>query len=293
MARLLETEELRTELSFEYSRNTVLDESKRLRKHNVLAFNELSREGLEYGSRERRLLLYTTLLNEKIYIQYPGKESDATRKQVMPLDFRPELQKANGEFIPDISFGDIWDILSHIGKEAKKYLPFVSTLFLYMGYMHDYKKNDEPCEYVDVDIIDGKQINLGVAEHDWYKLDISDDVWYTLNDRIGKVELDENNTFSFEAFIKLVDLLFQNEDCKYYYLNTEVKGDEKYNFGNGRTQSSEANFLILSHLEEKTSLSELLNKFQKSRGVPGYKKQDYTSVTDGMVVNVDVENRES
>ena len=115
MARLLNTEELQEELSFGYSKVDVLPESKRLRKYNVEAFNSLSREKLEYNKRERRLLLYTTLLGEKIYIQYPGKESDADRKQVMPLDFRPELQKADGEFIPDISFGDIWDILDKIG----------------------------------------------------------------------------------------------------------------------------------------------------------------------------------
>jgi hypothetical protein len=288
MARLLSTEELQEELSFEYSKTDELPESKRLRKCNVEAFNSLSRDKLEYNKRERRLLLYTTLLGEKIYIQYPGKESDTDRKQVMPLDFRPELQKANGEFIPDISFGDIWDILDRIGAEAKKYLPFVASLFLHMSYMHNYQYEKTQFEYEDLDVKKGIVIEKGKVAHDWYKLNISDDVWFTLNDRIGSIELDENNVFSFEAFIKLVDLLFQNEDCKYYYKNVVIDGKRNYNFSNGRTQSSDTTLLIISHLEEKTKLSSLLNSFQKSRGVPGFKKQDYAIVTNDMVINIDV-----
>lgn len=288
MARLLSTEELQKELSFGYSKADVLPESKRLRKYNVEAFNSLSRENLEYNKRERRLLLYTTLLGENVYIQYPGKESDADRKQVMPLDFRPELQKSNGEFIPDISFGDIWDILDKIGSDARKYLPFVASLFLHMSYMHNYKNEKSSCKYEDLDIKSGIEIEKGKVEHDWYRLNISDDVWFTLNDRIGSIELDSNNVFSFEAFIKLVDLLFQNEDCKYYYKNVVIDGKNNYNFSNGRTQSSDTNLLIISHLEEKTKLSSLLNSFQKSRGVPGFKKQDYSIVTNDMVINIDV-----
>lgn len=289
MEKLLSTEELQNELSFEYSRESVLVESKRLRKYNVETFNRLSRDKLEYNKRERRLLLYTTLLGEKVYIQYPGKESDADRNQVMPLDFRPKLQKANGEFIPDISFGDIWDILDKIGSEAKKYLPFVASLFLHMSYMHNYQLEKAQFEYDDLDVNKGIAIEKGKLAHDWYRLNISNDVWFTLNDRIGSIELDDNNVFSFEAFIKLVDLLLQNEDCKYYYKNVVIRGRSDYNFSNGRTQSSDTNLLIISHLEEKTKLSSLLNLIQKSRGVPGFKKRDYAIVTNGMVINIDVD----
>ena len=157
-----------------------------------------------------------------------------------------------------------------------------------MSYMRNYKKEKSPCEYEDLDIKNGIEIEKGKVAHDWYRLNISDDVWFTLNDRVGLIELDSNNVFSFEAFIKLVDLLFQNEDCKYYYKNVVVYEKSNYNFGNGRTQSSDTNLLIISHLEEKTKLSSLLNSFQKSRGVPGFRKQDYSIVTNGMVINIDV-----
>lgn len=41
MAKLLGTEELKDTVNFEYSKNTVLKESKRLREFNVLSFNKV------------------------------------------------------------------------------------------------------------------------------------------------------------------------------------------------------------------------------------------------------------
>lgn len=287
MPNLLGTEDLKNVLNFGYSKNTVLKDSKIYREFNVNAFNELSRSGLQYGEHERRLCLYETLNGEKIYIQYPGKES-AERRQQMPFDFRPELELKDGTFMSDASFGDIWDILSEIGKEQKKELPFVASLFLKLGYMHDYKLHNREYSYYDLDVTNGRKIGGGEIGFEWYSLDLSDDIWYTLNDRIGNVKLSETEVFSFEAFIKFVDLLFQNEDCKYYYKNVVIEGKKSYNFSNGRTQSSAANLLIINHLEENTKLSELLNAFQKSRGVPSFKKQDYTVVTNGIVINIDM-----
>lgn len=286
MAKILGTDELKDTVNFEYSKNTVLKESKELREFNVLSFNALSREKLEYENIERRLCLYETQKGEKIYIQYPGKES-ADRKQIMPLDFRPELQMVNGDFISDVSFGDIWDILSEIGKEQKKVLPFIASIILRMGYMHGYTKEKGLYSYHDIDITKNQITAEGKLELEWYSLTLPEDTWFTLNDRIGEIRLTDKEVFSFEGFIKLLDLLFQNEDCKYYYKNVVLDGKTNYKFTNGRTQSSEANLLIINHLQDYTKLSELLNAFQKSRGVPGFKKQDYTVVTNGMVINID------
>lgn len=286
MAKILGTDELKDTVNFEYSKNTVLKESKELRGFNVLSFNALSREKLEYENIERRLCLYETQKGEKIYIQYPGKES-ADRKQIMPLDFRPELQMVNGDFISDVSFGDIWDILSEIGKEQKKVLPFIASIILRMGYMHGYTKEKGLYSYHDIDITKNQITAEGKLELEWYSLTLPEDTWFTLNDRIGEIRLTDKEVFSFEGFIKLLDLLFQNEDCKYYYKNVVLDGKTNYKFTNGRTQSSEANLLIINHLQDYTKLSELLNAFQKSRGVPGFKKQDYTVVTNGMVINID------
>lgn len=287
MAKLLETEELKSNLCFEYSKNTVLTTSKMTRKHNILAFNSLLRDGLRYGEKERRVCFYDTLKGEKIYIQYPGKES-VGRSIIMPLDFRPKLQMNNGKFISDISFGDIWDILDEIGKEHKKCLSYIATIFLRLGYMYDYSRIQGTYEYQDIDICNSSS-ESGSLNFDWYALNLSEDIWHTLNDKIGNIHISDKETFSFEAFIKLVDLLFQNEDCKYYYKNVVINNKKNYKLTNGRTNSCEANLLIINHLEEYTKLSELLNAFQKSRGVPKFKKQDYALVTDGIVTNIDME----
>lgn len=116
-------------------------------------------------------------------------------------------------------------------------------------------------------------------------------VWYTLNDKMGWINLGNNQVISFEGFIKLVDLLFQNEDCKYYYKNIVIDKKDKYKLSSGRTNSSAANLFILNYLEGNVKLSKLLDAFQKSRGVPMIKKSDYSVVTDKIVINVDIESR--
>lgn len=286
MPKLLSTEELKNALKFEYSAKKVLNESKKLRLFNIREFNKISREGLKYGDNERMLCLYETLNGEKIYIQYPGKES--AKSNSMPLDFRPKLKMNNGEFISDISFGHIWDILSEIANSQQKDLPFVATIFLRLGYMYGYIKTEAKYEYKDIDIKENREIERGKISHEWYLLELEDDIWFTLNDRIGEIRMSNREVFSFEGFIKLVDLLFQNEDCKYYYKNVYIDGKSDYKLNNGRTQSSETNLLIINHLEKNTKLSELLNAFQKSRGVPKIRKQEYSIVTNNMVINIDV-----
>lgn len=290
MARLLSNEELKERLKIMYSRNTVLKDSERNRKYNIAAFNELDRKKLKYDKKECRLLLYETLQGEKIYIQFPGKESEDSTKK--PNDFRPKLCFADGDgFLQDASFGFIWDILDEIGKSRRVDLNYVSAIFLRMGYMYDYKRVRETVQREQLLIKDGtvKNITKCVDEtFEWYKLNLSEDVWYTLNDKIGPIKVSEDGKcISFEALIKFVDLLFQNEDCKYYYINVVINGKQAYNYANGRPNSSAANLCILNYLEGNDKLSNLLNSFQKSRGVPSFKKADYAIVTDGIVINVD------
>ena len=58
---------------------------------------------------------------------------------------------------------------------------------------------------------------------------------------------------------------------------------------NGRNSSGDANLAILSYLQKKKKLSDLLNEFQKGRGVTSYRKSDYSIVTDDIVVNLEVQ----
>lgn len=291
MPKLLANTELRERLKIEYNKKDVLKESKRKSKKNIASFLGISRDSLKYGVKEKRILLYETLKGEKIYIQYPGKES--TNKEPRPLDFRPELETVNGTFMQNITFGYIWDILDEIGRTHNGYLCLIAALIIKEEYMYDYQMCNEQYESYIVDYENNKVSKDSPLTLEWYKLNLDDDVWFTLNDKVGDIKINNNEVISLEAFIKFIDLLFQNEDCKYYYINKVEKGKvstiDEYDLKNGRNSSGDANLAILSYLQKKKKLSDLLNEFQKGRGVTSYRKSDYSIVTDDIVVNLEVQ----
>ena len=291
MPKLLANTELRERLKIEYNKKDVLKESKRKRKKNIASFLGISRDSLKYGVKEKRILLYETLKGEKIYIQYPGKES--TNKEPRPLDFRPELETVNGTFMQNITFGYIWDILDEIGRTHNGYLCLIAALIIKEEYMYDYQMCNEQYESYIVDYENNKVSKDSPLTLEWYKLNLDDDVWFTLNDKVGDIKINNNEVISLEAFIKFIDLLFQNEDCKYYYINKVEKGKvstiDEYDLKNVRNSSGDANLAILSYLQKKKKLSDLLNEFQKGRGVTSYRKSDYSIVTDDIVVNLEVQ----
>lgn len=291
MAKILSNDELVGLLKADYSAKTINKESLIKRQWNINVFNALDRKQMKYGKLEKRILLYRTLEGEEIYIQYPGKESVENIK--MPLDFRPKVKLKSGDYAIDLSFGAIWDILDEISNNHNAYLKYVATLFFRMGYMHEYEKINEnyECEIVKINRGEERVERKEIISLEWYAIQIEDDVWLTLNDKIGWINLENGQQISFEGFIKLVDLLFQNEDCKYYYKNVVIEKKDDYKLTNGRTNSSAANLFILNYLEGNVKLSKLLDAFQKSRGVPGIKKGDYSLVTDKIVINVDIEPR--
>lgn len=159
--------------------------------------------------------------------------------------------------------------------------------------MYDYQMCNEQYESYIVDYENNKVSKDSPLTLEWYKLNLDDDVWFTLNDKVGDIKINNNEVISLEAFIKFIDLLFQNEDCKYYYINKVEKGKvstiDEYDLKNGRNSSGDANLAILSYLQKKKKLSDLLNEFQKGRGVTSYRKSDYSIVTDDIVVNLEVQ----
>ena len=96
------------QLYFSYKSRYLNSESRARRLINIKAFSDLDRVSLLFNQTERFLLLAETQQGEKIFIRYPGKES-ARLSNPMPLDFRPVLLKADGTWLKDLSFGDIWD----------------------------------------------------------------------------------------------------------------------------------------------------------------------------------------
>jgi len=286
MPQILPIPELRSSLNATYSLDT-LNHSKGQRILNIQSFLAINRDGLRYASLEHRILLYTTLQGERIYIQLPGKESSENNRNPMPMDFRPKLQGSNGNTMQDASFGFIWDILDEIGRQHRDYLSIIAALFFRMGYLYgyDFVSDSYKCSALKIHDENIEEVtDIEPIDISWLQIGLSDDVWFSLNNYFGDIPISSSQCISFEAFIKFVDLLLQNEDCKYYYRNVIQSNNPSYNLRNGRTSTCDANLLILFYLQGHCRISTILNSFQKSRGVPPFRKSDYHIVTDGIVV---------
>ena len=99
------------------------------------------------------------------------------------------------------------------------------------------------------------------------------------------IPIDEVHSISFEALMKFVDLLLQNEDCKYFYKKKILEKKEDYNLKNGRTNTADANMAIIMYFEKKCSFSDIANKIQQGMGMPRFRKADYHIVTDEILTN--------
>ena len=106
-------------------------------RENTETIYYLDRDNLRYNSYERRMLVYTTLKNEKIFIEYPGKET--VRNNSMPKDTCPGFANEEGMLVLDTSFGDVWDVLDFLGKQHKAYLPILAAVLIHMSSMKNYK----------------------------------------------------------------------------------------------------------------------------------------------------------
>ena len=283
MPRLLTEDELRSALSAKYSKSQSFHRiAREKRLHNINSFLSINREGLQYNLLERRIHLYSTLAGETIFLQMPGKESAKSNKAPMPKDFRPKLQCADDSMMLDASFAFIWDILENIGKQRNRDLSFIAAIIFRMAYMYEYLQTREhhQCQFVKID--DGEILDIRNADSidlNWYQLTLTNDVWYSLNDRIGNIPITNNQNISFEAFIKYLDILLLNEDCKYYYRNVNIKGNPAYSLNNGRIPTCKANLAIIEFFKGQSRLSALLNK----HGMPPFSSSKYSDVTDGIV----------
>lgn len=138
-------------------------ESIEKRKVNIEAFSNINRHGLEFGKKERMLLLYETVCGEKIYIQYPGKESKSNKKgNIRPWDFRPKMILADGSYFKDLSFKNIWDDLIQQHELECEVSNILAAVFFRMALMIDVKKEEEYYEYIDID--SESKLKIGVEK---------------------------------------------------------------------------------------------------------------------------------
>ena len=262
-------ERVRTTISKRAPQNT----TKQIKLENIENFNNLSREGLENGNIERRILLYETHSHEKVYMQYPGIESKRNGQRNFMLDARPIIQKSDGEIVPDMNFGRIWDMIDRIGQGHQANLDVLAVLFLRIAYMIGYQHNDTEYLSETINVITGEVIESSMTRFCWNSLILDPDVVETLGDSFGLL-----GGVSLEGFLYYNDLLAQNEDCKYSYL----KG-QQWDFKSGRINNCLSHLTVIAHMQGHMGISELINKFQHG-GVAPLAQNKFNEVCGDLVI---------
>lgn len=255
---LIAMEEVRNRVRTTIPRQAPYQRFKEQKLENINSFNSLSRDGLVSGETECRILLYETLVGEKVFMQYPGIESTREGPRRYALDARPVLQKADGTYADDMDFKKIWDIIDCIGQDHRADIDILATIFLKIAYMLEYQHNEK--EYIRevINAEAGRVLSSENIYFVWNSLNIDEDICETLNDRFGL-----QNGISVEGFLYYNDLLAQNEDCKYYYL----QGD-RWNITAGRINNCLSHLTVISHIRGCIGISKLIDSFQRTGVAP-------------------------
>ena len=170
-------------LSLTYDKN-VKKSADEKRKYNINAFSKLDRNNLEFRKIERRLFLYNTTADEKIWIQYPGKETLSGK----PWDFRPKMFiKDKNELMPDLAFSDIWDDLADIHAGNPEILQILSAVLFRMAYMEGYKKESRSCYFDDINIETGRVVNEGEIDITFYLPYYNSEILSAIQSEIGHI----------------------------------------------------------------------------------------------------------
>lgn len=195
------------------------DNNFKKRMINIKFFASLNRIGFTHKLQAPSLKIYETSLNEKIYIKYPGKESDIDRASPKPWDFRPILIKNNIQ-MKDLSFGEIWEFISKFvhnssNGDKKENTILLARLFYKVAFLNLHT------------LITNSSIFSQTTLHpDNYKLYLFDNRCnnLTINEKnilskvIETIDINGNQmNISVESFILYNELLCSNEDCKYFY----------------------------------------------------------------------------
>jgi len=239
----------------------------KLRLSNIQWIRNLPRKGLSYQKKERQLLIHTTDIGGKIFIQYPGKESIRKDEKQRPWDFRPRLYRAqdnNHHF--DMSFGDIFKAVCGAadtlgGKDRKNTLRIFAAILYRMAFMID---------HVEIKHFRTRERDVIYKNNGKFKLSTQrkKELPALFKYKPGKQTLEyitkrcpKWGEMSFEGFLFYYELLAWNEDCKYYYQNYYIKNNKGWINSKGRINTLLTGIRIVGHLLGDISLPDLINRF--------------------------------
>jgi hypothetical protein len=257
------------------------------RQANINWVENLPRAYLSYQRKEKQVLIYTTRAGERIFIQYPGKESARKNDNKRPWDFRPRLYSLhddNHHF--DMSFGDmlktICDAADALDKKNKKDTLRIFAALLYrMAYMLDHAII-EPFSTTTRDVIYKNGEELKYSDEKVRELPAI--FKYQPKEQILKhiaKEYPRWGNMSFEGFLFYYELLVWNEDCKYYYRNHYIKKNEEWINDKGRVNTLLTGIRIIGYLLGNISLPDLIDGF--SMGISPASRDEVMRICGGLV----------
>ncbi len=275
-------DEFRSVLDTTYGSGGMNADSRQKREKNVRWIQKLDRNDLAHGETERQIQFIETASQEKLLIQYPGKETKRSESMERPWDFRPKVLFSSGEYGPDHTFADSWKPLfdefgvDNPDADAARAL---GVLFYRMAFMMDH----EP-EWGDVSLptrlVDGDGNAKGPFREETYPGLFRYDPPAEVIDAVTS-EVSELGGMSVAGYLHYVNLLGFNEDCKYYYRDTN--GGEK-DWGwprKGRINTLLTYVSIIGLVTGDLELHEVLNGM--TNGVCAVTEKEAHAITDGVV----------
>jgi hypothetical protein len=267
------------------------------RLSNIKWIEKLPRTRLSYQRKERQVLIHTTAIGEKIFIQYPGKESARYTKNnkerkttsIRPWDFRPELYLPGkrGRY-KSMSFFDIWAIIFETAekltnKNRERTLRMFAIMLYRMAYMLDHVSlKTFKTQIRDVTYKSNGKINtsLRVVKKlpTLFKYEPNKQALAYIAQKRSQW-----GDMSLEAFLFYNELLAWNEDCKYYYRNYHIREAEKWIGKTGRVNTLLTHVRILGYILQDVSLASIFSDFSTQRGISPTSNDEVINICKGFI----------
>lgn len=264
------------------------------KKTNIDAFLQIERTGLKNGQLEKRLLMYKSLAEESVYIEYPGKESTNAyvqidnKKMMNPNDFRPELHLVNGDVSAKMSLVDIAEsVVEYCREHDERTGQILAAMIIRLAYMKGYRYKEliHPSQLISFEE-GGKKTVHSMERKDKigrYFLAVTKDAKSFLNEfdniNIPSVGYKRKLKVSMEGFLYYLDILAQQEDCKYYYTRKQKGETLKVEIGRINNLLTIAN--VIDRIQDDRPFGDIIGTM--GRYVRPLKASNFEKVTGGIV----------
>jgi len=233
--------------------------------------------------RYQRDYISATGAGEKLFIQYPGKESKRAGAKRRPWDFFPILTKPSGAQAADLGFTDIfgktYDTLRVARKRSLPHVRAFAATVYRLAFMLDHRlmapsvarlRRPPPSlsRNVRVRPANGRLPPLYIYSPDSVVLS-------ELSCAIPKI-----GELTLEGFLRYCDILAWNEDSKYYYSKVQT-GDAGWLGSTGRINTLLTLTRVVGLATDDVRLGDLLGGF--SYGTSAASPSEVIAMTGGLV----------